>query len=300
MKLTMKDTPWAKDILRESADILDSVNETWWLECGVLLGIYREGKFIDHDDPDIDLTVLEPADHDKIRQAFIDKGYELFAEGTHQLVMKKRDVLVDISYYTVEDDDLVMRIHGAGRAVQPHHLFNPLGIVEFEGTVYPTTNDIEAYLTQRYGDWRTPQKEKRPWTEPGEHLVWRPEKVDKVITYGTFDCLHYGHIRLLERAKSLGRHLTVGLSTDEFNTLKGKKSTFSYERRRQDLLAINYVNDVLEERSWAQKKNDINERQINLLVMGNDWEGKFDDLPCKVLYLPRTEGISSTKIRQAL
>lgn len=296
----MKDTPWATEILAEAADLLDSTGEKWWLECGVLLGIHREGKLLDHDDSDIDFTVLEPADHDKLREVFQNNGYELFAEGNHQLVMKKRDVLVDISFYTLESEELVMRIHGAGRAVQSYSLFNPLGEVEFLGRIYPTTNDIEVYLEQRYGDWRTPKKEKRPWTEPGEHLVWKPEKLDKVITYGTFDCLHYGHIRLLERAKSLGRHLTVALSTDEFNVEKGKKAAFNFEQRRKDLLAISYVDDVISETHWEQKKDDIVQRGINLLVMGDDWAGKFDELPCKVIYLPRTPGVSSTKVRNAL
>lgn len=300
MKLTMRDTPWAKDILKEAADLMDEVGCTWWLECGVLLGIYREGKLLDHDDPDIDFTVLEPFDHEQIKNHFLDNGYSLFAEGQHQLVMRKRDVLLDISFYTLEDDDLVMSIHGAGKAVQPYYLFNPLGTIEFEDRSYPTTNDIEAYLVQRYGDWKTPKKEKRPWTEPGEHLVWRPEKVSKVITYGTFDCLHYGHIRLLERAKSLGWHLTVGLSTDKFNAVKGKQAQFDFDRRKKDLLAITYVDDIIEESTWAQKRTDITQREINLLVMGDDWEGKFDDLPCKVVYLPRTKGVSSTKIRKAL
>lgn len=298
--LTMKDTPWAKDLLKEAADIMDATGETWWIECGVLLGIYREGKLLDHDDPDLDFTVLEPADHEKIKMAFEDKGYALYAEGQHQLVMQKRRVLVDISFYEVEDNNLVMKVHGAGKAVQPYSLFNPLGTIEFDGRVYPTTNDIEAYLEQRYEDWTVPQKQKRPWTEPGEHSVWKPDKVRRVITYGTFDCLHYGHIRLLERAKMLGEHLTVGLSTDEFNQVKGKKSAFNYKRRKKDLESLHYVDEIIPEESWEQKFKDVIARDIDLLVMGSDWEGKFDDVQARVIYLPRTEGVSSTKIRKAL
>ena len=158
MKLTMKDTPWAKEILEEAADLMNEAGVHWWLECGVLLGIYREGKLIDHDDQDIDFTVLEPADHYAIKRVFESQNYTLFAEGPHQLVMKKRDVLVDISFYALEDNDLVMRIEGAGRAVQPYSLFNPLGEVEFNGRTYPTTNDIEAYLVQRYEDWQPSQQ----------------------------------------------------------------------------------------------------------------------------------------------
>lgn len=172
-KLRMRDTPWAHEILKEGADLLDTLSETWWLECGALLGIYREGKLLDHDDPDLDITVLEPADHDKIREQFLNHGYEIYAEGQHQMVLRKRKVLFDISFYRVEDNNLVMEIFGAGRAVQPYSLFSPLGEITFMGRKYPTTNNIEAYLEQRYGDWRTPKTEKRPWTEPGETLVWQ-------------------------------------------------------------------------------------------------------------------------------
>lgn len=299
-KPTMKNTPWAKDIMKEAAYIMDALDVNWWLECGALLGIYRDGHLIDHDDPDIDFTVLEPADHPKIEEAFVKEGYTVYAQGEHQQVFQKRGVLVDISFYVLENDDLIMRVHGAGRAVQPYSLFNPLGEVEFDGRKYPTTNDVEAYLEQRYGDWWVPQKEKRPWTEPGEHLVWQPDKVGKVITYGTFDCLHYGHIRLLERAKSLGEHLTVGLSTDKFNKEKGKESIFTYRQREKDLRNLRCVDDVIPEDSWGQKYKDVVEKDIELLVMGSDWEGKFDDVQCRVQYLPRTPGVSSTKIRQAL
>lgn len=173
-RLTMKDTPWAVDILREGAGLLDKLGVKWWLECGALLGIHREGKLLDHDDPDLDITIPEPVDHDAIREVFLESGFEVFAEGNHQLVLKKRDVLFDISYYRIEGDQLVMEIFGAGKAVQPLSLFEPLGEIPFAGRLYPTTNNVEAYLVQRYGeDWRVPKDEKRPWTEPGETLVWQ-------------------------------------------------------------------------------------------------------------------------------
>ncbi|MGI2728030.1 glycerol-3-phosphate cytidylyltransferase [Bacillus cytotoxicus] len=120
-----------------------------------------------------------------------------------------------------------------------------------------------------------------------------------VITYGTFDLLHYGHINLLRRAKQLGDYLIVVLSTDEFNKLKGKQSYFSYEERRLLLEAIKYVDKVIPEKSWEQKIEDVVNNNIDVFVMGNDWEGKFDFLSeyCEVVYLPRTEGISTTKIK---
>ena len=122
----------------------------------------------------------------------------------------------------------------------------------------------------------------------------------KVITYGTFDLLHYGHINLLRRAKSLGDYLIVALSTDEFNeNEKKKKSYFTYEQRKQLLEAIRYVDLVIPEEDWEQKISDIKEFRIDTFVLGNDWEGKFDYLKeyCEVVYLPRTPEVSTTQIK---
>lgn len=125
----------------------------------------------------------------------------------------------------------------------------------------------------------------------------------KVITYGTFDLLHYGHINLLKRAKALGDYLIVVLSTDQFNLeMKNKKCYFSYEKRKALLEAIRYVDLVIPENCWEQKKYDIKEFKIDTFVMGNDWEGKFDFLKeyCEVVYLPRTPEISTTQIKKDL
>ncbi|MBS7011900.1 MAG: glycerol-3-phosphate cytidylyltransferase [Veillonella sp.] len=125
----------------------------------------------------------------------------------------------------------------------------------------------------------------------------------KVITYGTFDLLHYGHINLLKRAKQMGDYLVVCLSTDEFNkNSKNKECYFSYEIRKQLLESIRYVDLVIPENNWDQKIDDIKEFGINTFVMGDDWKGKFDFLKeyCEVIYLPRTKEISTTKIKKDL
>ncbi len=125
----------------------------------------------------------------------------------------------------------------------------------------------------------------------------------KVITYGTFDLLHYGHINLLQRAKALGDYLIVALSTDEFNSnMKGKVTYFSYEERKRLLEAIRYVDLVIPEENWEQKVSDVKEFKVDTFVMGNDWEGKFDFLKdyCEVVYLDRTPEISTTKIKSDL
>ncbi|MGM9987212.1 MAG: glycerol-3-phosphate cytidylyltransferase [Bacillaceae bacterium] len=124
----------------------------------------------------------------------------------------------------------------------------------------------------------------------------------KVLTYGTFDLLHQGHINILRRAKELGDYLVVAVSTDEFNALKGKESFHSYEVRKFILEAVRYVDEVIPEEHWEQKIDDVKNHDIDVFVMGDDWEGKFDFLKehCEVVYLPRTVGISTTKIKADL
>ena len=125
----------------------------------------------------------------------------------------------------------------------------------------------------------------------------------RVITYGTFDLLHYGHINLLRRAKALGDYLIVALSTDEFNSVeKNKHCYFSYEQRKLLLESIRYVDLVIPEETWEQKKTDIDGYQIDTFVIGDDWTGKFDFLKaqCEVVYLPRTPEICTTQIKNDL
>ena len=123
----------------------------------------------------------------------------------------------------------------------------------------------------------------------------------RVITYGTFDTLHYGHIRLLRRARELGDFLIVAISTDDFNALKGKKAKFSFEDRKRDLEAIRYVDLVIPEHNWEQKVTDVQEHNVDIFTIGDDWEGKFDFLKsqCEVYYMTRTPDISSTVIRNS-
>ena len=126
----------------------------------------------------------------------------------------------------------------------------------------------------------------------------------KVITYGTFDLLHYGHINLLRKAKSLGDYLIVGLSTDEFNNKdKNKECYFDYENRKSLLDAVRYVDLVIPEKNWEQKISDIQKYNVDLFVIGDDWEGKFDylkDFGVEVVYLPRTKEIYTSKIKDDL
>ncbi len=126
----------------------------------------------------------------------------------------------------------------------------------------------------------------------------------RILTYGTFDLLHYGHIRLLQRARALGDYLIVGLSTDEFNAQKGKAAFHDYETRKRMLEAIRYVDLVIPEKNWEQKAQDVKDYHVDVVVMGSDWAGseRFEYLRslCEVVYLDRTPGISTTKIKQEL
>ena len=126
------------------------------------------------------------------------------------------------------------------------------------------------------------------------------DPMKRVITYGTYDLLHYGHIALLKRARALGDFLMVALSSDEFNAGKGKRAYFSYEERKVMLEAIRYVDLVVPELTWGQKTEDIARYGIDVFVMGDDWSGEFDDQLkglCEVVYLPRTPEVSTTQIK---
>lgn len=124
----------------------------------------------------------------------------------------------------------------------------------------------------------------------------------KVITYGTFDLLHIGHINLLKRAKEMGDYLIVAVATDEFNALKNKKAHFSYQDRKMIVEAIKYVDEVIPEENWEQKIDDVKKYGVDIFTIGDDWKGKFDFLEeyCQVVYLERTKDISTSDIKNDL
>ena len=132
----------------------------------------------------------------------------------------------------------------------------------------------------------------------------RKTNMKRILTYGTFDLLHFGHIEILRRAKALGDYLVVAVSTDEFNAIKNKKAYHDYATRKKMLEAVRYVDLVIPEKDWDQKRDDVKKYEIDTVVMGSDWEGnenfeKLKDL-CEVVYLPRTDNISTTKIKSDL
>lgn len=120
-----------------------------------------------------------------------------------------------------------------------------------------------------------------------------------VLTYGTFDLFHVGHVRLLARLKNLGSRLIVGLSTDAFNEVKGKRTIIPFEQRKEILAACKYVDKIIPEDGWDQKVMDIKREGVDIFAMGDDWTGKFDFLEehCNVIYIPRTQNISTTEVK---
>ena len=124
----------------------------------------------------------------------------------------------------------------------------------------------------------------------------------KVITYGTFDLFHQGHVNLLKRAKNLGDYLIVGLSTEGFNDKKDKEAIYSYDERKTIIKSIKFVDEVIPEKRWGQKISDIKDNNVDVFVIGEDWEGEFNYLKqhCQVIYLPRTPNISTTIIKKRL
>lgn len=123
-----------------------------------------------------------------------------------------------------------------------------------------------------------------------------------ILTYGTFDMFHIGHLRLFKRLSELGDKLIVGVSTDEFNALKGKKTLIPFDQRAEIVESCRYVDMVIPETDWEQKVRDVHEYNVDVFAIGNDWEGKFDFLKehCEVVYLDRTDGISSTQLKNSL
>ena len=128
----------------------------------------------------------------------------------------------------------------------------------------------------------------------------KKEKI--VLTYGTFDMFHIGHLNLLNRLKSLGDKLIVAVSTDEFNSIKGKKTLIPFEQRALIVQNIKCVDMVIPEKNWEQKIDDIKKYNVDIFAIGDDWQGKFDFLKdyCEVIYLPRTQNISTTELKKEL
>ena len=196
---------------------------------------------------------------------------------------------IDKILYSIDHDDQNFKL------LRQHITHTPVKMVD----------DLSYYHTHIISDLAKSITDKRMLYELTNIICrfdFTRKKYNTCITYGTFDLFHIGHLRLLQRIKDMCSTLIVAVSTDEFNTLKGKKCTRPYDQRSAIVGAIEYADKVIPETTWDQKHTDVVKYSVDAFVMGNDWEGKFDFLKdkCDVVYLPRTEGISSTDIKQSL
>lgn len=242
------------------------------------------------------------------------------------MAKEKRDQLLQL--ISAKPTPFIANYYGAWakKEIVPAEFFGVGVQTKFEGLTVRVPNEYDDYLRHVYGDYmQLPPENKRvshhdckvidlhipymSYTESGKFAdnkgkIRKDKIMKRVITYGIFDLLHYGHINLLRRAKALGDYLIVVLSTDEFNwNEKQKKCYFTYEQRKALLESIRYVDLVIPETCWEQKRTDVHEYHIDTFVMGDDWQGKFDflkDEGAEVVYLPRTPEISTTQIKNDL
>jgi len=299
----------------------------YWLQDGTLLGYYREKNFIGHDS-DTDIGIMFKDFSVEAIKSLEKIGFKVTSmfgrpEDCLELSLVRFHVKTDIFFYYEEEDYIY---HSAfspkktgayeNRIDYRYKKFNTKEIDFFEKKFFVPVDELKFILTKYGENWAKPDPTWDWCYSPKNHheteLIvpkdealkkfenWKTsfkKKKKRVITYGTFDTLHYGHLEILKKAKEFGDYLIVGLSTDKFNSLKGKESKFSYAQRYEWLKSISYVDEIIPETNWEQKENDVKDRNIDVMVMGDDWVGKFDYLPCRVIYLQRTPEISSTKIK---
>ncbi|WP_333781884.1 adenylyltransferase/cytidyltransferase family protein [Shimia sp. MMG029] len=291
-----------------------------FLNSGTLLGVIRDKRLIGHDD-DIDLAIrLKAGNAEEAAREWNGLCRRLQAEGllSDEMDAGPADILklktdgqhqVDLFPCWIEGGRVFVFPHTTGELAESE--VYPLQACDVTGLPVPAS--AEKMLAINYGaNWRKPDPYfSFPWGHAKQKfrsflsgLDGAPSPVSKkkytsLVTYGTFDLFHIGHVRLLQRLSELAENVIVGCSTDEFNAIKGKKSVLPYAQRVEVLKSCSYVTEVFAENDWAQKRQDILDRQADAFAIGDDWAGEFDELKdiCDVIYLPRTEDISTTEIR---
>jgi glycerol-3-phosphate cytidylyltransferase len=304
------------------AKVFDQNNVPYWLTDGTLLGYHREKDFISHDlDTDIGIMFKDFSPH--VLRKLTKEGFKIhhvfgYPEDSLEISLVRKGIKTDLFFFYERGHNKVYHcafLKGKQRIDYEYEKFS-LQKIEFLGYKFFAPDNILKYVTTKYGSgWSTPVKDWDWAYSPCNHVKTdvvidanRQKKkynnwlksATTVITYGTYDTFHYGHIELFLRAAELGKRLIVAVSTDEFNSIKGKISKFNYEKRKSWVESIQHVDLVIPEESWDQKITDIEKYGADILVMGDDWAGKFDNLPCEVIYFPRTPEISSTTIKKAI
>ena len=314
-----------KEFAVENLELLDKIlRETktpYWLTDGTLLGYYRENNLLSHD-TDTDIGIMFQDFRPTTLRRMQEAGFEIYhtfgyPENSFEISLTRKGIKTDLFFFYPRGDKVYhcAFFKGQQRIDYEYDRFD-LQDIDFLGHRFSAPTNILRYVTTKYGPgWQTPVVDWDWAYSPANHIktniVVDPSRQKQrfeewmksesvVITYGTFDTFHYGHIELFRRARALGAYLIVAVSTDEFNALKGKISKFNYQQRCAWVESIRYVDKVIAEESWQQKTKDIKKYQVTYLVMGDDWTGKFDNLDCKVVYVPRTPEISSTGIKKVL
>jgi len=296
---------------------LGELTQSVFLNSGTLLGVVRDKRLIDHDD-DVDLGfLLKAGSASEAVTEWLALGEELTRRGLLQESVRSEPEIyklkstgayeIDLFPVWIEDGKVFVFPHTCGELTESEVF--PLKTCEVTGLSIPA--EPEKMLALNYGpDWKTPDPYfKFPWHKAiqrfatfrdGVRGATARDRRKTVLTYGTFDLFHIGHVRLLRRLSEMGDRLIVACSTDEFNAIKGKTCVMPYAERAEVLRACNYVSEVIAENDWAQKRADIQEHDVDIFAMGDDWAGKFDDLAdlCEVVYLPRTENVSTTDLKK--
>jgi glycerol-3-phosphate cytidylyltransferase len=295
----------------------------YWLQDGTLLGYYRDKDFISHD-LDTDIGVMYDDFSIKILEDSKKMGFEYYFLGypdsCFEITFIRDNIRTDLFFYYRSEDYIYHSAFIQNTRIDYRYKKFNLKESVFLGHKFLVPSDELEFILTKYGEnWKIPDVNWNYAYSPKNHFKKEGEidfstqdnkinywlnskraKKKKVITYGTFDTIHYGHIELLRKAKKFGDHLTVAVSSDGFNKSKGKKSFFNYGKRTEWINSIKYVDKIIKEKNWEQKILDIKNNNIDVLVMGDDWVGKFDYLDCLVIYLKRTDHISSTEIKKII
>lgn len=316
------DTWLALKNLSDIDSVLRKFKAPYWIQDGTLLGYYRENNFISHD-LDTDIGMMFEDFSFEIMEEIKKLGFSLYhtfgyPNDSFEASFTRYGIKTDIFFYYKKNDKIYHCAFKQNRRIDYYYDKFNLKEIDFLGIrLFAPVNELK-FITTKYGEnWKTPDTSWDWAYSPKNHVDtgylidpseqkkrvknWHATSNKKsriVITYGTFDTFHYGHLELIRRAKQFGDKLIVGLSTDDFNKAKGKQSRFSYNQRKEWLQAIALVDEIIPETNWEQKVCDIKTHSVDVMVMGDDWVGRFDNLPCRVIYINRTPEISSTKIKK--